>query len=89
MIDELPDLPDPQKLSADGLRRLRDLFSDTAIIATRERDAAIACWARTICDQYSRVLNQRTESARVLRQAIAEYRLRNPYGEIRAQRSDE
>jgi hypothetical protein len=83
VIDELPDLPDPHKLSVYGLRVLRDLFSDTAVIAAREGDIALASWARTLCDQYSRALNQRSESARVLQQAISEYRLRHPYGKIR------
>jgi hypothetical protein len=89
VIDELPDLHDPHKLSVDGVRLLRDLFSDAAIVAAREGDAAIASWARTICEQYSRALNQRTESARVLQHAIAEYRVRHPYGEVMTQPSHE
>jgi hypothetical protein len=81
----LDDLPDPTRLGFADLRRLRDLFHDTAQTASRDGDDEMAAWARVVCDRYSFELNARArgrrESRRALQRYLAQYREQHPYSE--------
>lgn len=68
----LDELPQPDSLGVEALRRCRDLFQDAAITAAREGDDVLANWARAVADRYALELTLRARYRRVVERWIDE-----------------